>query len=117
MACKKEYYFCMQCNNRNPRPLPKWHVNFCDETCMTVFETVSSYCAGSLTKEEANEILSQLDSSRFDSLTDNIKEKIKEIQKKDRKPSFSKEKEPSSEETSKEDTSVGLMAPTEECTE
>lgn len=119
MACNKEYYFCLQCNKREPRPLPRWHVNFCDETCMNVFETISSYCAGSLTKEEANEIIGQLDSSKFDSFKEDIQAKIKEIQKKDKKPSFSKEKETSSKEPeeTKEDTSVGLMAPTEGCAE
>lgn len=119
LACGKEYYFCLQCNKREPRPLPQWHINFCDSTCMNVFETVSSYCAGSLTKEEANEIIGQLDSSKFDSFKEDIQAKIKEIQKKDRKPSFSKEKETSSKEPeeTKEDTSVGLMAPTEWCAE
>jgi len=120
MACGTQYYFCLQCNKRNPRPLPEWHVNFCDETCMTVFETISSYCAGNLTKEEANEMIGQLDSSKFDSLKNDIQEKIKEIQKKDKKPSFSKEKETpveESKEDSEADTSVGLMAPAEGCAE
>lgn len=119
LACKNEYYFCIPCNRRESRPLPEWHLNFCDETCMTVFETVSSYCGGSITKEEADEIISKYDISKK-TFTDNIKNKIKEIQKKDTKLSFSKEKEPSSKEpveSSKEDTSVGLMAPEEGCTE
>ena len=117
MACNKEYYFCLQCNKREPRPLPRWHVNFCDETCMNVFETVSSYCAGSLTKEEANEIIGQLDSSKFDSLKEDIQAKIKEIQKKDKpaKPSFSDKRENSSKGLvdSKEE-SKGLMEPSKE---
>lgn len=86
---------------------------------MTVFETVSSYCAGSITKEKADEIISNYDISKKH-FTENIKEKIKEIQKKERtaKGSFV-DKEPKKEETEKKDTieeteadaSVGLMSP------
>ena len=83
LACGKEYYFCLQCNQREPRPLPTWHLNFCDETCMAVLEAVSSYCAGSITKEEADEIISKYDISDK-VFKENIKGKIKEIQKKDR---------------------------------
>ena len=118
LACGKEYYFCLQCNQREPRPLPNWHLNFCDETCMTVFETVSSYCGGSITKDEAEEIIGTYDISEKN-FKENIKEKIKEIQKKERpaRSSFV-DKEPKKEETktvveeSKEDVSIGLMSPT-----
>lgn len=85
---------------------------------MTVFETVSSYCGGSITKDKAEEIIGAYDISEKN-FKENIKEKIKEIQKKERpaKGSFV-DKEPKKEETktvveeSKEDVSIGLMSPT-----
>ena len=114
LACGTEYYFCLKCNKQQPRPLPNWHINYCDETCMTVFETVSSYCAGSITKEEAEEIIGKYDISKKD-FKDNIKNKIKEIQKKERTSKGSlvdkESKKEQPEEESDADTSVGLMAP------
>lgn len=82
---------------------------------MTVLETVSSYCAGSITKEEAEGIISKYDISDK-AFKENIKDKIKEIQKKDKpaKGSFIDKKEQSKEtknEESDADTSIGLMTP------
>lgn len=110
LACGKEYYFCLQCNQRQPRPLPSWHLNFCDDGCKEILEAVSSYCGGSISKEDADAIISKYDKAKIDTLKDNLKEKIKEIQKKDKSTKGSLvDKEPT---VSKEDTSVGLMAPT-----
>jgi len=114
LACHKEYYFCLKCGQT--RNVPAWHVDFCDETCKTVFETVSSYNCGSLTKEEANEIIGEIDSAKFATLKDSLKAKFKEIQSKGTsekklKASFIDSKKEQPEEESQE-TSIGLMAPT-----
>lgn len=84
---------------------------------MAVLEAVSSYCAGSITKEEADEIISKYDISDK-VFKENIKGKIKEIQKKDRASKGSlidkesqQEKTEAPKEESDADTSVGLMSP------
>ena len=117
LACHKEYYFCLKCGQT--RNVPAWHVDFCDETCKTVFETVSSYNCGSLTKEEANEMIGEIDSAKFATLKDSLKTTLKEIQAKGTSEKKSKgslidkeSKKEQTEEVSKEDASVGLMAPT-----
>ena len=79
---------------------------------MTVFETVSGYCAGSTTKEEAEEIIGKYDISNK-AFKENIKEKIKEIQKKERTTKGALiDKETKKEQPEDEaETSVGLMSP------
>ena len=90
IACGKEYYFCLKCNQHSSKQ-PAWHVEFCDETCKNIFETISSYNCGSLTKEQAVEAIGQIDSAKYNVLNDNIKKQVREIQKGDKpaKSSFS----------------------------
>ena len=100
LACGKEYYFCFKCGqNRN---VPAWHIDFCDETCKKVFETISSYNCGSLTKEQANEMIGEVDAEKFKTLKDSLKNKLKEIKpeskssekKEYKKPELKEDKEP-----------------------
>lgn len=118
LACHKEYYFCLKCGQSKHEPA--WHRDFCDETCKNVFETICSYNCGSLTKEQASEMIGEVDSAKAATFKDSIKAKLKEIQagekkEKNEKGSFidkKKEQPQKSEEKSKEDYSVGLMSPT-----
>ena len=112
LACHMEYYFCLKCGQNHN--VPAWHIDFCDETCKTVFETVCSYNCGSLTKEEANEMIGEIDSDKFNSLKDSLKDKLKEIQpnRKTKSSFVEKKKEEEPQEESKADCSTGLMSPT-----
>lgn len=109
LACGKEYYFCITCSKQRSSSTPAWHIDFCDETCKTVFETISDYNTGSYTKEEAAEKIKNCDLSK--NFKQSLKDKIKEIQKTTKS---SKEEKISAEKFSKEDSSVGLMAPSTE---
>lgn len=121
LACQKEYYFCLKCGQS--RNVPAWHIDFCDETCKNVFETICSYNCGSLTKEQANEMIGEIDSTKYESLKDSLKIKLKEIQSgskadsdkkgKAEKGSFIDKKKEQPKEQPKEDkdTSIGLMSP------
>ena len=93
LACGKEYYFCLACNKRHSNSAPAWHVDFCDETCKTVFETISDYNCGSLTKEEVAEKIKDCDLNK--NFKQSLKDKIKEVQrnaKPSREEKFSEEK-------------------------
>ena len=102
LACGEEYYFCFKCSHRNSNPQPAWKIDHCDETCKKVFETVSSYNCGSLTKEQALEAIGTIDSVKFAKLKDSLKQKIKELQKADKPAKFS-EPFKSEKNTSKKD--------------
>ena len=111
LACGKEYYFCLKCN-QSTHAEPLWKVDYCSEDCKKVFEAVSSFNCGSITKEEAAEAIADVNVSE---LRPNIKEIVKTIQKdsKPAKPSFSKENTAKGLVDSKEE-SKGLMAPSKE---
>lgn len=83
-TCGKEYHFCLKCNKNKPNPLPNWHINYCDENCKKIFDTVVRFNCGSMTQEEADKILSSCDTSKFASFDQDIKDAIKKIQKKDK---------------------------------
>ena len=110
LACGKEYYFCLACNKHRSTQAPAWHIDFCDETCKTVFEAISDYNCGSLTKEQVADKIKDCDLSR--NFKDSLKEKIKEVQKsaKANKPSFSE----SYKNEKKEDSSKGYIKPNKE---
>ena len=108
LACGKEYYFCLKCNQHSTSPAPMWKVDYCCENCKTIFETVSSYNCGSMTKDEAKEILGKCDLAV--TLRPTIKEVVDAIMGKSTKSS----KEEPRKGLVDADTSKGLMAPSEE---
>lgn len=115
IVCGKEYYFCLSCNKRSVHPKPSWYVNYCSENCKNISTILTDYGFGNIEKADAEKALNECDLSGINSFAENIKEDIEKLQKKDKsaKPSFSQKKESVSLGISKEDASVGLMAPTE----
>lgn len=115
LACRKEYYFCLKCGQS--KNVPAWHIDFCDETCKNVFETICSYNCGSITKEEASEMIGKVDSEKYNSLKDSLKAKLKEIQsgsKNDsekKRGSFIDKKKEQPQEQPKEKEKVGFTSP------
>jgi len=99
-VCGKEYHFCLKCNEHKPNPLPRWHVNYCDENCKRIFEIAVRFGTGSMTKEEAEKELQKCDTTNFDSFEQDVKDSIKAIQKKDKtsKPFGLAEEKPSKKE-------------------
>lgn len=119
LACRKEYYFCLKCGQS--KHMPAWHIDFCDETCKNVFETICSYNCGSLTKEQASEMIGEVDPEKVATFKESLQEKLKEIKATSKIDSDKKSKERGGfvdkqkeqvQEPLKEDSSVGLMAPT-----
>lgn len=77
LLCKTEYYFCPTCNKTQP----SWKRIYDSENCMIIFNTVGSYLAGSLTKEEAKARLQNCDFSDMKNYNEKISKAIKEITK------------------------------------
>ena len=99
LTCGTEYYFCRTCRNKEPA----WKADYCSENCKTVFETVSSFTCGSLTKDEAKANLSECDVKQ---LRPTVKEVVDTIYGKKTQKEEPSEKDP--------EVSKGLMTPSAE---
>lgn len=76
--CGKKYEACYSCSRKDPSQ--SWK-NLCDTAeHYKIFQVVNGYTAGVYTKEEAAKKLKNVNLSDLDSLRDNIKEIIKDIQ-------------------------------------
>jgi hypothetical protein len=77
-VCGNGYYLCIACN-RNKTTWKPWMVIVDNENCYNVYDIVSKYIANDITKEEAKELLNQVDLSGLDGFRSLMKSKIKEI--------------------------------------
>ena len=59
ISCGEQYYYCPTCS-RSSALQPSWKSEFCSETCMTLWMTLTKYGMEHLTKDEAKEIVSNL---------------------------------------------------------
>ena len=60
ISCGEKYYYCPTCSRASALE-PYWKSEFCSETCMTLWTTLTKYGMEILTKDEAKEIVSNLD--------------------------------------------------------
>lgn len=81
-VCGKKYYFCPDCSASKANPQPKWHVNYCEENCKTIFDTIVHYNCESISKKDASDILSKCDLSNMKSFSSEMVKSINEILKK-----------------------------------
>ena len=94
LSCGTKYSYCPSCSRADALE-PYWKSEFCSETCMTLWSTLTKYNMEFLTKDEAKAIVSDLNLKPMDTYVDCIKRdyaKIMEEEKKSRK--FSKKIEP-----------------------
>lgn len=76
--CGKEYELCYSCNKKDPSLLWKMH---CDTpNHYKIFQVINGYTAGVYNKAEAAKKLKNIDLSDVDSLRDNIRSIIIDIQ-------------------------------------
>lgn len=76
--CGKEYELCYSCNKKDTSMLWKMH---CDTpNHYKIFQVINGYTAGVYSKAEAAKRLKNIDLSDIDSLRDNIKAIIVDIQ-------------------------------------
>ncbi len=60
IACKTKYNYCPTCS-RSDALKPSWYSEFCSESCMTLWTTLTKYNMELVTKEEAQDIITALD--------------------------------------------------------
>ena len=59
ISCGEKYSYCPDCS-RVAALEPVWRSEFCSESCMTLWTTLTKYNMDFLTKDEAKEIVSTL---------------------------------------------------------
>lgn len=60
ISCGEKYSYCPTCS-RAAALEPSWKSEFCSETCMTLWTILTKYGMEFLSKDEAKEIISNLD--------------------------------------------------------
>lgn len=80
-ACGEAYYFCPNCSGA--KATEKYKLMFCSKNCRDVFQTCVAYNMNHITKDEAMERLSQLDLSKKDYFSEQLKVDIDAIMKVD----------------------------------
>ena len=73
--CEKEYKYCPSCDKK----LPTWHVMFESENCKTIFDILTEYNFGKLTKAEAAAKLSECNLSEKETFRQKIQDEINAI--------------------------------------
>lgn len=83
IVCRGKYSYCPVCGE--DRNKPTWYAVCCSEECHTVLKAIADYTNKVISKEEASEILSQIDKAKLDTMcvyTDSINEIIGKKSKK-----------------------------------
>ena len=94
LSCGEKFSYCPDCS-RTDKLAPSWKAEFCSEPCMTLWTTLTKYNMEFLTKDEAKEIVSNLDIKSIDAYANCVQRdyaKVMEEGKKSRK--FIKKIEP-----------------------
>lgn len=93
LTCGKAYEYCGYCPTS--KNLPMWMNLFDTENCKNVFETVSDYAQGAISKETAATNLSLCDLSKVSTYKENIQKLASEIidNKNDKKVTATKKRE------------------------
>lgn len=89
LACQTKYSYCPTCSRADALK-PSWHNEFCCESCMTLWMTLTRFGMSILTKSEARAVISDLDLKPMDEYVDCVQRdyaKVMTVEKKARKTS------------------------------
>lgn len=64
LSCATKYSYCPDCSGVDK--LNPWKANFCSEPCKTMWETLTRFNMGRVSKSEAKDIISALDLKPID---------------------------------------------------
>lgn len=83
ICCSAEYRYCNSCSEDKLKE--SWYTIYHNENCRNIYNIISSYLSGRITKEEAKEKLDKCDLSYKDKLKDKMVEIINKIYEMDKK--------------------------------
>ena len=93
LSCGAKYSYCPSCSRVNALE-PSWKSEFCSETCMTLWTTLTKYGMEFLTKNEAKDIVSNLDLKPIASYADCIQRDYTRVMAEEKKSRKIKKPEP-----------------------
>lgn len=83
-CCSEIYTFCPDCS-RTDALAPSWKSEFCSETCMTLWSTLTKFGMDRLTKSEAKSIISELDLKPIDTYVQCVQRDYGKVMAEDKK--------------------------------
>ena len=85
ICCSTRYSYCPSCS-RADATKPSWYNEFCSETCMTLWYTLTKYNMNMLTKSDAKSTISKLDLNPIDSYASCIQRDYAKVMIDEKKP-------------------------------
>lgn len=92
LACKQSFSHCPDCS-RVDKLKPTWASQFCTESCMTLWATLTKFGMNLLTKQEAKEIISSLDLKPIDTYVGCVQRDYTKVMHEEKKPRKAKKPE------------------------
>ena len=84
LACGTRYSYCASCS-RADRLGPSWKANFCSEECMNLWKTLSRYNVGTISKEDAKDIIADLTLKPIEAYVDCVQRDYAKVMEEDKK--------------------------------
>ena len=92
LSCATAYKYCPDCS-RIDKLAPSWKAQFCSESCMTLWKTLTKFGMNHLTKSEAKSIIDKLDLKPIKSYVLCVQRDYAKVMVEDKKPKRGKRAE------------------------
>ena len=92
LCCGEKYAYCPTCSRADALE-PSWKAEFCGETCMTLWSTLTKYGMELLTKDEAKGIISTLELKPIDVYASCVQRDYAKVMVEEKKPRKTKRRE------------------------
>lgn len=89
LSCSTTYRYCPSCSSAD-KLAPAWKSQFCSESCMTLWTTLTKFVMNRLSKVEAKEIISLIDLKPMDSYASCIQRDYEKVMAEEPKPKRNK---------------------------
>lgn len=84
ICCGEKYSYCPSCSRADALQ-PSWKSEFCSESCMSLWATLTKYNMEFVTKDEAKEIISMLDLKPIDTYAACVQRDYKKVMVEEKK--------------------------------
>lgn len=84
LCCKTRYSHCPSCS-RADALAPAWKSEFCSETCMILWTTLTKFGMNRLTKSDAKSIISDLDLKQMNTYAECVQRDYAKVMSEDKK--------------------------------
>lgn len=85
LACKEKFSYCPDCS-RVDALKPIWSSQFCSESCMTLWTTLTKFGMNRLTQQEAKDIIDSIDLKPIDTYVGCVQRDYAKVMHEEKKP-------------------------------